>query len=49
MTIVNKEIVILEKDKNIIVDTFKNFFGDDFVWNGDNKTAFLIKITKKLK
>jgi hypothetical protein len=35
---------ILKKDKDIILETFKKYFGKSFLWNGSNRKALLVKL-----
>lgn len=35
---------ILKKDKDIVVETFKKYFGKSFSWTGSNRKALLVKL-----
>ncbi len=37
---------VLKKDKTIVIDIMTKVFGKDFVWNGKDKKAMLIKLHK---
>jgi len=40
---------ILEKDTKTIQKIFRKYFGENFIWDGNKKTAIYIKITDKIK